>query len=222
MKKHFLLFSILLLTISGFSQAIPDSIYAVVTGNQVTIHQDDANRNCAFFPNLENLEIDANVIKWYQVDTLGLIAGCDCFFDYSVTIDSLNPGAYDVGVYYVYMSDTTFEGTTSFTIENQYSCDSVVELSSYASSCHFVDVKEIPDETITITNTTEVLSITMNSNEKIINASLLNISGQNVYVMSYLSGSEIKIPISTLKSGIYIVSVSTNSGQYNRKVVLRR
>lgn len=221
MRKHLLLVSIALLSISGFSQNVADSIYAVVNGNQVTIYQDDATRNCGFLPNLENAYLQDGNLKWYQVDVSGEVYGCECLFDYSVSIDSLNPGTYNVGVYYVYFSDTIFEGTTSFTIESQYPCDNVLELSSYAGTCQ-VAVKEIPTDNLVIMNTSDVLSISLHSTEKITRASLSNISGQKIYAKSYTSGNEIHIPTSSFKPGIYVISIITNSGQYNRKIILGR
>lgn len=221
MKKHLLLLSFALLNISGFSQSVSDSIYAVVNGNQVTIYQDDATRNCGFLPNLENLYVHDGVINWYQVDVSGMVFGCECLFDYSISIDSLNPGTYNVGVYYVYFSDTTFEGTTSFTVESQFLCDDVLELSSYAGTCE-VAVDKIPTENLFIMNSDDAISISLNSNEKITKASISNISGKTIFSKDYSSAAEIYIPTGSFQWGIYIVSIITNSGQYNRKIVLGR
>ena len=75
-----------------------DSIFAVVTGDTVTLWQTNAYRICGSLYRMEVNQID-NQIRWYQVDT-GTAAYCHCTFDLAVTYGPLAAGYYIVNVYY--------------------------------------------------------------------------------------------------------------------------
>lgn len=219
MRTLLIALTISLLAIYGYSQSIPDSVYAVVSGSQVTIYQDNAFRNCGFQPNLENIVFQDGVMKWYQVDQSGEYYGCMCTFDYSVSIDSIMPGTYDVEVYFVYFSDTTYDGSTSFTVTSPILCDDNLELSSYAGTCE-VSVDDLPTENLLIETSAEGLAISMKSNEKIFKSCVSTMSGRVVFTKNNPAGNKIFIPASSYIPGIYIVSIVTDSGQYNQKIAL--
>jgi hypothetical protein len=115
MKKLLFLFAIIVgHSLSSFGQ---EAIYAVVENDTVTIWHIEAFRNCASAYDMQ-FEIDGNKINLYQVDTVGPIALCMCYFDLSATLTDLLPGYYEVDVYSFWnaYNDTTFCGSTSFSI----------------------------------------------------------------------------------------------------------
>jgi hypothetical protein len=231
MKNLFLLI-VLFITCEGlFAQPLWDTIYAVVNRNQVTIHQDDARQNCGFQPLLENITMENDsVLSWYQVDTTGIYYGCMCFFDYSITIDSLNPGNYTVLVYSAYnlgaspSSDTTYQGSAIFTIEEQANCDNILQLSSIVGICHEYDgLKEkipLKEEYIISTNIDRI-TITILGTRRINKAVISNLSGQKIFQECYSSESEIQIPTTSIEKGIYIISLFDSDNRLvNKKVAI--
>ena len=205
------------------AQFLPNAIYTEVIRNQVTIHQTDAERNCCFLPDLENLVLSGNTISWYQTDTMGVYCGCECFFDYSVTIDSLNPGNYSAMVYSVYMSDTIFEGSVDFTISSQIECDQNLLLSSIASICHeSTSTEDVSTEEFVVQVSPDYISVSSTPEERILKIKLYSISGQDVNCKVSGSNTEAIVHISSLPEGVYIMSLITINGQYTRKIPLFR
>jgi len=127
----------------SFSQA-PD-IFAVVDGNNLTLWETAAYRNCGALY-LMNADLDDHHIDWYQVDT-GLAALCYCTFDLSVTYGPLEPGDYSANVYFTesYTGDTIFEGTTTFSIGNIKQEITSGVISQYQSDC-YTDIKDLERE----------------------------------------------------------------------------
>jgi len=113
-----------------------DSIYAIVSGDTVTIWHEAAFRNCgALYKNI--IENQDHVISWYQVDT-GDAAFCICYFDLSVSFLVDEPGNYDVQVYYSesYFPDVFFySGSTSFYIGGSSRFSDIV--SEFQSECYW-------------------------------------------------------------------------------------
>jgi hypothetical protein len=221
-------FSFVLLILSVWcgtlsAQLFPSAIYTEVIGNQVTIHQTDAERNCCFFPDLENLVLSGNTLSWYQTDTMGVYCGCECFFDYSVTIDSLNPGNYSAMVYSVYMSDTIFEGSVDFTISSQIECDQSILLSSIASICHEpISTEDISKEDFVVQVSPGYITISSTPEERILKITLYSISGQVVNCKMAGSNTEAIVHVGSLPEGVYIMSLLTINGQYIRKIPVFR
>ncbi|MCF8368974.1 MAG: T9SS type A sorting domain-containing protein [Bacteroidales bacterium] len=117
MKSIFLVFIILFC--SQFPSKGQEAIYAIVENDTVTIWHVETYRNCASSYVME-FGINGNEINLFQVDTIGPIALCMCYFDLSATLTNLLPAYYEVDVYSVgdgtSINDTTFWGSTSFTI----------------------------------------------------------------------------------------------------------
>jgi hypothetical protein len=91
-----------------------------------------------------HVDLENYQIVWLQEDT-GAAAFCICNFDLSVTIGPLSSGTYNVLVYHteVTSSDTLYDGSTSFIVEQQALRDSITIISQYQSDCHGgVDIKE--------------------------------------------------------------------------------
>jgi hypothetical protein len=126
--------TILMVTSDSFSQE--SDIYAVVDGNNVTLWETGAYRNCGALYLME-IDLVDHHIDWYQVDT-GLAAYCYCLFDLSVTYGPLEPGDYSVNVYYTesYTDDTIFDGTTGFSIGNKNREITSGIISQYQSDCY--------------------------------------------------------------------------------------
>jgi hypothetical protein len=126
-----------------FSQK--SSVYAVVDGNNVTIWEIGAGRNCGAIYEMQ-VEMEGNSIDWYQVDT-GMAAYCTCNFDLSVTFGPLQPGDYTVNVYYTesFSEDTLMSGTTSFTITTRHTPRFSGIIGHYQGDCYFVGTEDSPD-----------------------------------------------------------------------------
>ena len=90
--KLLLTFSIL--TTLGFGQ---DSLFTSVSGDTLTIHHQETQRNCAALFTYE-VEMLGNLITVTEVDT-GDQAWCMCYFDLEVSLTGLDPGAYEIDVW---------------------------------------------------------------------------------------------------------------------------
>ncbi len=99
-----------------------DSIYANVQGDTVTIWHNQTFRNCASRFLIE-YEINDFQIKILEVDTVGPIANCLCYYDLSIGIGHLPTGKYTVEIFGTdtLVIDTTYLGSTSFEIVNSVS-----------------------------------------------------------------------------------------------------
>ena len=207
--------TLLILCFNGLFAQVPGStIYSIVNGNQVSIYQVNARQNCGFSPGLKHVIITDSIINWYQVDTLGIFYGCFCYFDYSVNIDSLNPGNYTANIYSAYhlpnSSDTLYQGSTTFTIEGPVIFDSIVHLTTHASACHeYNSVRnDLPfTEQFNVVSNSNGLLIENKGYGKITKIILSNLSGQEVFRKTYGQASHIQLPVSFLNKGVYIISI---------------
>ncbi len=218
-----ILFILALCFLSGsvFSQNTSGSIYTMVYGDRVVINEDNAIRNCAFSPKLDNIILNNDVINWYQVDTTNKVYRCTCTFNYQVEIDYLNSGDYTVNVYSVYLSDTTFEGTTSFTIGSSVKSSSVVQYKTFASGClTYVDDDDNADNNLTYKLYDDHLFF-FHQYLNIRKVSILNMSGMPIQQLSGNS-NEIALPVAFLKNGIYLAVIDTDEGQIVRKFTILR
>ncbi|MCX6234190.1 MAG: hypothetical protein NT175_05610 [Bacteroidetes bacterium] len=113
------------------------NIYAEVNGNEVTLWQTNAERNCGALYMMQCTLNDYH-LQWLQQDT-GLAAFCLCYFDMSVTVGPLSPGIYSADVYHTEISapDTLFyDGSTSFTISKSALRDTINIIDQYQSDCY--------------------------------------------------------------------------------------
>ncbi len=143
MKKSITLF-IFLFLFANLLLAQTDNIYVEVNGNNATIWQTNAERNCCALYRMD-VEMENNEISWYQIDT-GDACYCICHFDLSVTIGPLESGEYNVDVFsteITYPDDTTFQGSTSFIIGEGNFKDDVNIISQYQSECYnYLSIKD--------------------------------------------------------------------------------
>ena len=143
MKKTIILFFTYIL-FANFLAAQTNNIYVEVNDNNATIWQTNAERNCCALYRMD-VGMEDNNILWYQIDT-GDACYCICHFDLSVTIGLLDPGEYNVDVFateITYPDDTTFQGSTSFTIGEGNLKDDVNIISQYQSECYnYLNIKD--------------------------------------------------------------------------------
>ena len=130
--KIFILSLLLLFTYNAFTQEL---IYATVSGDSVTIHHDETDRNCGSLYMMD-FEINGNTITIYETDT-GFYAFCMCFFDLSISINDLASGDYQVDVFSIeiYTPDTIYWGSTVFSIAGSGSGNPQIT-SNYQSDCY--------------------------------------------------------------------------------------
>jgi hypothetical protein len=121
---------------------------AVVNGSRVILNDDTATRNCGSRYQMK-VSFDGHHITWLQYD-IGEYAGCDCNFNYSVTLDSLAGGHYNTDLFYSYVVpigvppwyvtwDTLYAGSVEFDIVNSFS-QNPVKTDSAESDCFPVGV----------------------------------------------------------------------------------
>ncbi len=117
-----------------------DSIYVTVDGNFTTIWHTETLRNCASLYDM-NVHLSDSVITVMEVDTVGSIVDCLCYFDLAVSIGSLFPGDYTLDVFSLErmsiedLGDTLYWGSTGFTITGQDYIPSPTIITHYQSSC---------------------------------------------------------------------------------------
>jgi len=137
----FLLTLLPALTFGQFSQPTVDVLTAEVHGDTVILRDDSANRNCGAQYTMQITNINSYSFRWVQKD-FGGIAYCYCFFNLSVTVDSLKPGDYSVDTYYTHPDNNMliYIGTISFTIlnPNSYLSPSIVDQEQ--SPCFIVGI----------------------------------------------------------------------------------
>jgi len=228
MKKLLYLAVCGLLTVNLWAQTGMDTVYAEIFGNDVVIHNDNAYRNCFFTPVLTHVKIENDTIFWYQVDTLGQLATCMCFFDYELSLDSLKPGTYKMQVYSVYNSeyhhDSTFRGQGQFTIKGVNPVSDFMLTGTRSSFCHDIEFLEELTQTFgdyaILVNQEEIVII--HQGESLIsNVELISISGRVVAQGANHPEKEIHLALNALAKGIYIISVSDMSkNRTNRKIAV--
>lgn len=149
MKKPIVYLLMFLLPLSIFSQTY-DSIYAEVDSNYVTLWQTGAFRNCGAEYNM-NVTEDGFSLNWYQ-ENVGYYAYCTCNFDLSVTTGPLLQGNYTANVYVRELyGDTTYQGTTTFTIEQQNQPGTMEIVEEFQSECGgTVNIYENPENELSL------------------------------------------------------------------------
>ena len=133
--KLSVLFILVIFRMSSTAQY--DSIFAVVSGDNVTLWETGAYRNCGSLYRMEINQVN-NQLNWYQLDT-GASALCYCIFDLAVTYGPLQPGNYNVNIYFTdsyFPLDTIYEGTTNFIIGSGIREVNSGIISQYQSDCN--------------------------------------------------------------------------------------
>lgn len=121
---------------------------ALVNRSSVILKDDTTARNCGASYQMQ-IDVTAGSqnthnIKWLQYD-IGFEAGCDCHFNYSVSLDSLENGHYYTNVFFTEIHggnpgtsgtpyDTVYEGTVEFDIIDT-TAHNFIKTDSSASLC---------------------------------------------------------------------------------------
>jgi len=143
--KTIIFFLLFLLPILAIGQWC-DTIYfgklkAEVYGDTVVLKNDTAYRGCLVLYEMKFHFISPDTLIWMQRD-VGEAAGCLCYFNLSMTIDSLKPGNYIAKTYYTlpYMGDTCYIGSVPFIITKQNSYLSPFLMNQEQSQCFIMGV----------------------------------------------------------------------------------
>jgi len=224
--KHFIVI-FCMLSLTSFGQYYtPGKLSTIVNGSSVEIRIDSAWRNCGALYD-EQVFFYGQSMTWLQVDH-GWCYGCICLFNYSVTIDSLNSGIYEVVVYYTGVSneivydsitgtwvythipcDTTYLGTTFFTISNS-TFNNPVKVDSSATPCLLTKIiSNLNRENSPYPNpATDIIHIPLIKNVNEIE--LTDIMGNQIKIEPLkLEGESLVIDLSSLSSGMYLLKRSS-------------
>lgn len=220
----FLLFLLPMLTIGQWC----DSLYlgklkAEVYGDTVVLKNDTAYRNCGVLYFMEFHFTSPDTLIWMQRD-IGEIYGCLCYFNLSMTIDSLKPGNYTAKAYYSFssISDSCYIGSISFTITKQNSDVSPSLLNQEQSQCFAIGVSDNNDA---LENS---IKIYPNPADDYLNV-ITNINGEKLIKISSLENkcvfelrTETKeniIDLHNLPKMIYFITIRTNEKTFHSKFI---
>lgn len=122
--------------ISAASAFATGTVSSEVKDNVAYVYHKDAHWNCCpdtvmeVIPNADT----ANIIDIYERDLCINPCGCECYFDFTHTLDGLAPGTYNARVWEVFCEDEPLlTGTTDFVIPAQ---TGLSDFSSIMSKCH--------------------------------------------------------------------------------------
>ncbi len=137
----------------AFGQCIwwyyPGTLSAQVIGDTVILREDTARRNCGAIYQMEISTVSDTII-WFQRDIGGAFS-CDCLFNLSVTIDSMETGHHVVKIYYTELEvpdppDTCYVGLISFDILEQNSFPSFSMIGQNQTDCFSIGVNDTTKE----------------------------------------------------------------------------
>ena len=76
------------------------SVWAEVDGSTILVHLDDLTANCCPSPDADiTLEDDLFTVDFFDV-TDDDMCDCECIMDFTVAIDEVSVGTYDIDVFY--------------------------------------------------------------------------------------------------------------------------
>jgi hypothetical protein len=183
--------------------------------DSVVLHDDDACRNCGCDYSMELFDLGSNQLVWLQHD-LGGQAACNCYFDLSVTIDSLQTGTYTTDVYYTYPynGDTIYIGSISFTINDPIPYYSPAVKNQSQSPCGGwtgISSEKNPSDILLkiYPNPTDV-KISIDSKEGG-NLFIFNSQGHQ-FLQQEITVPTTTIDVSILPSGVYVVKLVGEKG----------
>jgi|WetSurMetagenome_2_1015567.scaffolds.fasta_scaffold280559_2 hypothetical protein len=213
------------------TSAQESSLFAVVNENNVTIWETSVRRDCGA-SYVMGIDLDSNNMTWWQHDD-GVFVTCLCYFDLAVYYGPLEPGDYNVDVYYTSaeIPGVTYDGSTTFTIQgSRETSDSIV--SGYQSECGGVGINE--------NRTEKIITVDLYPNPvclgKILHINALNIHGEAILELFSSDGQiiysrkfqdisyrgEILINSDIFRSrGIYFARLQTSQNAFIRKIVVR-
>jgi hypothetical protein len=187
-----------------------------VYGNSAILKNDTVCRNCGSMYEMIIYQLAGDTLGWHQ-DEQGGFALCDCTFDLSVTLDSLNPGNYYIKTSYesAYSGDTVYIGLISFTITEQNFFVSYGVADVYQSDCYTVGINSQDQQlntNIKVSPNPAKDNITISSPAITgdTQLSIFNVNGEKV-IERQLTYNETQINISALPRGVYFVRLQNET-----------
>ena len=197
---------------------------AEVNGDSVVLKDNLAERNCGARYSMEIFSLDNNTLVWLQRDT-GETYVCLCYFNLSVTIDSLKTGSYSAMVYFTQAggSDSSYVGSVSFTITESNSYLSPSIQNQNQSPCIVSGISsdnKSTDVALKIYPNPAKDKLTIETSGKSIETYLkiVNIEGQEI-ITRQITGTKMILDISCLPSGVYIVRLINDRSVKTGKMV---
>ncbi|TSA29974.1 MAG: T9SS C-terminal target domain-containing protein [Bacteroidetes bacterium] len=186
---------------------------AEVSGDMVTLFNDTAFRNCGALYSMEITRISDDTLKWFQRD-LGSAAYCLCYFNLSVTVDSLSAGNYTVKAYFqeLMSGEVCYIGSVPFTISEPASYINPTIIDQSQSDCLIVGE---PDEQF---DPEAALKVFPNPVQGLLQIQT-GLSGQKMVRITNIRGvvvrnfivvrNELSIDLRDLAPGIYVLTLQT-------------
>ena len=221
---------LIIFPLAGFGQNA-GTLKVKVQGDTVILCQDTALRNCGALYQMKTW-LAGDVLYWYQTDT-GVTFGCLCFFNLSVSVDSLNPGNYTARAYYTQypdwgppFPDTVYAGSVGFTVTKPGNYAIPGWVGQEQSDCfelNPLEVAEMSREGVSVypNPAAEFLSVTL-LNDEATEAEIMDMRGKRL-IFAKPCSRDFCWDVSPLQSGLYILKVIT-SGQavFFRSVLIAR
>jgi len=216
--KKTLVFILIVIPLAAMAQWNPyGMLKAEVYGNSVVLKNDSVYRNCACWYSMEVVQLEGDTLAWYEWEQSTTYAYCECHFNLSVTMDSLNPGNYFVKTYFTDVpypdGDTIYIGLISFTIAEQNSFNSYSFSNGFQSNCYnwFTGVgnqniiRRLSVYPIPATDKLIISTLALENNTLL---SIFNVNGEKL-IERQLQENETQIIISALPSGVYFLRLQS-------------
>jgi hypothetical protein len=196
------------------SPAYSGTLRAEVIGNSVILMNDTVRRICGTWYDMEIIQAAGDTLIWNEIEGGGGTY-CHCFYNLSVTVDSLEAGNYFVKTFASSApfpgGDTCYIGSVSFTITEQNSFLSYNILGDYQSDCFEVNVG-INDQdqynrkffTVYPNPANDQITIELSKLERDPHLTIFNVNGRKVIERKIVE-NETQIDISALQRGVYFV-----------------
>lgn len=212
-----LVFLFVALPFAVFGQCSPaysGTLKAEVMGNSVILMNDTVRRICSTWYDMEIIHAAGDTLIWNEIEGGGGTY-CHCFYNLSVTVDSLEAGNYFVKTYASDApfpgGDTCYIGSVSFTITEQNSFTSFNISNDYQSDCFEVNVGiNMPGQaeskffTVYPNPATNIISVGSSMLDGNPHFTIFSVNGEKV-IEKQLGDIETQIDISTLQPGFYFV-----------------
>lgn len=200
---------------------------ATIIGNSVTLAEDTAMRNCGALYTMQAW-LEGDTLYWYQIDT-GQSFACSCWFNLSLTVDSLQPEHYTAKVFYTEYPDwlppypiTVYSGSVPFEITEPNSSQTIALKEPYQSECFTNSLRVTETETAKSASVFpnpvhEVLYLEgMRAEQKTI--ALYNLLGRRLYQINTTQPS-MELDMSNFEEGIFLLIIEKGARTEHVKVV---
>jgi hypothetical protein len=223
--KTAIIFILIMLPILSFCQCDPllyGKLKAEVIGHSVILRDDSAWRNCGVQYDMQVSTLKNDTLVWMQ-KMGGALSNCLCYYNLSVTIDSLKTGLYTAKVYYsnIWPTFTCYVGSIHFEITEPFNYYSPFKLGQFQSNCFPIVVAQDEKSMDNV-----VLKVFPNPTQGILNietelkgSKLIRISDiENKTIFEIQTDKEENaIDLSYLPKALYFVTVWNNDKSLHNK-----